>query len=123
MVPTVSTVSRQIQGVAGQVHGARNDIDGVLERVVLIQKDVAALRSRLVDGPVLSASGDLLSPVPRASIAVQAAQKAAVLGKTGLLWAGALGVAAQLVSLYYPKLEGPIQVLLKVLNGTGGAGP
>lgn len=116
-VPTIGTISRQLQGVAGQLHGARNDLDTVLERQKAMGEDVARLRQRLLDGPVLAAAGVALATDARPSMAVQAAQKAAGFGKYSLIIIGALGVAAQIAAQFRPGLVGPIQVLIELLGG------
>lgn len=123
-IPTVGTISRQLQGVAGQLHGARNDLDALTERVRLIQQDAAEsvgvaaeLRKRLLELPPSSAGGGSLSPQPRPSMAVQAAQKASSFGKYSLIVIGALGVAAQVAAQFKPGLVGPIQVLIQLLGG------
>jgi hypothetical protein len=124
-IPTLGTISRQLQGVAGQLHGARNDIDGLQERVRLLQQDslenvrvAAELKKRMVELPLPpSAGGSSLTPEPRKSMAVQAAQKAGSFGKYSLIVIGALGVAAQVAAVFKPGLVGPIQMLIQLLGG------
>jgi len=121
-IPSIGTISRQLQGVAGQLHGARNDLDALTERVRLVQQDSAELRKLLKDPPALpsAAGGSSLSPAPTPSMAVQAAQKAGSLGKYTLIVIGALGVASQVAALFKPGLVGPIQVLIDLLQQLGG---
>lgn len=120
LVPaTVGTLARQLQGCAGQLHGARNDIDSCLERLALLQQDSADLRRRL-DVPPSSAGGASLTPAPRRSIAVQAAVKTGSLGKYTLIVLGALGVAAQVAAVFKPNIVGPIQTLIQLLQALGG---
>lgn len=127
MIPTVGTVSRQLQGMAAQVHGLRNDVDNLSERQKTLAEDVAALRKRLCDEPVLAAAGVVIAsasqPVaaqPRPSLAVQAAKSTAGFGKYGLMVLGALGLAAQIAAVYRPGLVGPLQTLIQMLQMLGG---
>lgn len=128
-IPTVGTISRQLQGVAGQLHGARNDLDGLTERVRLLQQDAtesaavaAELRKRLLEMPPPSAGGVSLTPQPqpRPSLAVQAAVKTGSFGKYTLIALGALGVAAQIAAQFKPGLVSPIQTLIQLLQALGG---
>jgi hypothetical protein len=127
---TVGTISRQLQGVAGQLHGARNDLDGLTERVRLLQRDAAEsvgvaaeLRKRLLELPPPPAAPDVgasLTPRPRPSLAVQAAVKGGSVGKYLLIVIGALGVAAQVAALFKPNIVGPIQTLIQLLQALAG---
>jgi hypothetical protein len=134
MVPTVGTVSRQLQGaasalqgIASHVHGLRNDIDNLTERQKTISEDVAVLRKRLCDEPTLAAASVALTraaePVAgqaRPSLAVQAAKATSGFGKYGLMALGALGLAAQIAAVYRPGLVGPLQTLIQMLQMLGG---
>lgn len=111
-LPTVSTVSRQLQGVASQLHGARNDIDGLTERLKLVHEGLAQLGN-----PSPPATGSSLPAVaPRPSMAAQAAKGTVKAGQYVLIALGALGVAAQVAALYKPGLVGPIQTLIDLLK-------
>lgn len=120
-IPSIGTISRQLQGVAGQLHGARNDLDALTERVRLLQQDSVDIRSRFPDPPALppAAGGSSLTPAPRPSLAVQAVQKAGSLGKYGLIALGALGLAAQVAAVFKPGLVGPIQTLTDLIKSLG----
>jgi len=117
-IPTIGTVSRQLQGVAGQMHGARNDIDTLIERVVLVQQDLADLRKRLWDAPAPSAAGVALSPDVRPSMAVKAGKATLSFGKYTAIALGVLGVAGQIAAQLKPGLVGPIQIALQLLGGS-----
>ena len=124
MVPTVATVSRQLQGLNSAMFGARNDIDKIIERQKTIAEDVAALRKRLVDEPVLAALPLAPKPAeeaPRPSLAAQAARKTAGVSRHILMALGVLGVASQIAAQFRPGMVGPIQTLIELLQAIGGA--
>lgn len=102
------------------MHGARNDLDGVAERLRLVQQDVAALKkSAPVPAPLLTGTtppGDAARP----SLAAQAMLKTVGWGKYGLIALGALGVASQVAAQFKPGLVGPIQTLIQLLQALGG---
>lgn len=129
-VATIGTLSRQLAGLAGQVHGARNDIDTIAERQKSIAEDVSALRKRLCDDPALAAAGIALAPESRPSRAARAAQAAqtvgrgaAGFGKYSAIALGVLSIAAQVAAQFKPGLVGPIQLALQLLAAIGGPGP
>lgn len=113
-LPTVSTVSRQLQGVASQIHGARNDIDGLHEKLQLVTEGLGKLS--------LPATGSSQDPdPPRPSLPVQAAKTTFKAGQYLLIGIGALGVVAQVAALYKPGLVAPIQTLIDLLKLLQGA--
>lgn len=130
MVPTVGTVSRQLQGVASalqgmasHVYGLRNDIDNITERQKTLAEDVAVLRKRLCDEPVLTAASVALTPAPsapRPSLAAAAGKATVGAGRNILMALGALGVAAQIAAIYRPGLVAPLQTLIDLLQQFAG---
>jgi len=91
-VPTVKTLSHQIVGIAGQLHGARGDIDTVLEWQKAMATDLKAVRTALLGDPrvlhisTLPSPGSLMPPpssssinppAPRPSMAVKAGKTTA----------------------------------------------
>ena len=134
VIPSIGTVSKQVQalagltqGLAGQLHGARHDIDNLQERQKTVAEDVAALRKRLCDEPALAAAGVVITSAsqpatapPRPSLAVQAVKTTSGFGKYGLMALGALGLAAQIAAVYRPGLVGPLQTVIQMLQMLGG---
>ncbi len=91
-VPTLKTIANQLIGMGGQLHGARNDIDTLLDWQKTAGVDLKAIRLALLGDPKVLHIGGLPSPAslappslapsassipppaPRPSMAVQAAQ-------------------------------------------------
>lgn len=111
-------MSRQLQGVASQIHGARNDIDGLTERLKLVQQGLVSIQSV----PPPSAPAPSAAP-PRPSMAVQAAKTSVKAGQYVLIALGALGVAAQVAAIFQPGLVAPIQTLIDLLKLLQPGGP
>jgi len=109
----VGTVSRQLQGVASQLHGARNDVDGLTERLKLVQRGLVELKQ---------VSSSMPAPA-RPSMAVVAAKGTVKFAVALLVAIGALGVAAQVAAIYEPRLVAPIQTLIDLLKLLQGAHP
>ncbi len=135
VVPTLKTLGNQLIGVAGQLHGARGDIDTVLEWQKNAAADIKAMRLALLGDPKVLHIGTLPSPAslvpppsslvppaPRPSMAVQAAKGTKNFGKWGAIVLGCLTLVGQVVAQASPKYEGPVTAILKVIMGllTGG---
>ena len=99
-IPTIGTISRQLQGLAGQLQGVRNDIDEI--------------RQRISTPPAPATSG---APAARPSLAVQAGKATLNLGKWTAVVLGALALAGQIAAQFKPGLVGPIQMAIQLIGG------
>ena len=115
--PTLTTVSRQVAALSAQLAGVRALVHA------LPQELAEAESRRQPPAPVIpiTSGAPPAEAESRPSMAVKAALQAWGVGKGGLMLLGALGVVAQILSLRYPELEGPLQVLAKVLSAASGS--
>ncbi len=108
-VPTLKTLANQIAGMGGQLYGARNDLDTVMEWQKNAGADIKAMRLALLGDPKVLHIGTLPSPAslvppsgaspsspptPRPSMAVQAGKKTFQLAPWGVVVLGLLSELA-----------------------------
>lgn len=105
----------------GTPSGVNPNLYTISRQVAALSRQFAALREAQESalGEVQSALRVSLTPEPRPSMMRAAASKS----KGVFAWLGLVTAGAQVVALFYPKLEGPIAVLLKSLAAITGAGP
>lgn len=120
-LPTIASVYNLLVGLAGQVSGARTDVDMLLLRTEAIEKALAP-SAEVIPIPELPSPESLAppaTPAPRPSLAVQAGKF--TLDKTGkgfkvLLWVGAglpwiaQGIAMMDRPEYGPIVESLLQI-------------
>lgn len=127
-IPTILTVHNLLSGVAGQVGGARGDIDRANEKLDDVLRLLAPPAKTISSSPPSSEvllmpklpSPDSLSPPSRPSMAAKAAQAAKGSGKFGkgiLTASGAVMVIAQVISLFGRPELGPAVTAVKVIGG------
>lgn len=125
VVPTIRSVDALLHGVAGQLKGARDDIDDSSELLQTVAADVQAIKLALVAQPnvlrvsSLPSPGSLMppgEPQPRPSMAVQAGKKTIQLAPWVVL---ALGAVSEIVASQHPQYSGAFSAILKLVFGIG----
>jgi hypothetical protein len=124
VVPTIRSVDALLHGVAGQLKGARDDIDGTRELLETVAADVQAIKLALVVQPnvlrvsSLPSPGSLMpdsgEPVRRPSMAVKAVKGAGVLGKWSAIVLGGLTLLGQIAAQTSPQYQGPVTAIVEL---------
>lgn len=104
---TLSGVHAAMLALTLQVHETQRMFSPLHKELFLMRQDFSAL-SKYVMG----------DQAPRITAVEKTAKdKAKVITIWGLSLTGIVGLAVQAASVFYPKLQGPLQTLLQLLNG------
>jgi hypothetical protein len=107
-IPTLANVHNLLSGVAGQIGGARGDIDAVVEKLEGLTEAVKGLSTP----PAPPAESSAPAEDARPTLRVRAGRG----GRWVLVGVGALSLVAQVVALSQRPEYGPLVAAAKVLG-------